>query len=255
METIELALQNPYGLRLTSRVLARAGLRGAGIERLAGWKDVGAVLSDPLTVRNWGGGLPSSTPAGVVWYAGGRAIRRVRQDLQRWAGRSILPVLMPFDRAEAVELLQSCEDAEPMALVLDCSELAELQRIREIIRTVRERWLPPLLVELALDAPFVELWSLLNTVDALIIARGPRAVAGSPPREGRLVGPAIEPLMHALTQQLHERGSPSLVIGAATAEGAQQALALGAAAVVLDTGLWVEPTLAEQIVGKAGSVS
>ena len=247
---LDLAPHNPYSLLVRHPVVARAGLRGAGIERLAHADGVGAILSDPLLRHDEPTGAWQATPAGVLWPNGGRSIGRARRDLARWGviRRPVIVALQAASAAQLRELLRELDAEAHPAMCLDLTSIADPDTVRELVVAARQDWLKPILAELPLESS-LPLLAVLDDVDALVIARGGVALgsAAANPVLGRVVGPAIHPMLLAATQRLREHTAKPLIIGAARSEHAAALLAGGATAVLLDVGLWHTPDLAMQV--------
>lgn len=252
----DLAPDNPYSLPLRWPVLARAGLRGAGVVRLAGTEGVGAVISDVLLPHAQPPVTWHETPAGMLWPdAGGRSIRQARHDLVRWAALN-RPVVVAFRAAAPAQLQPMLAELDPEAhpaLLLDLTAIPDAATAGELVAAARRAWRKPLLAELPFDGPpLLPLVDALGDVDALLLGRGSRAVAGHNPLvDGRLVGPAVHPMILAATLRLAAHTPKVVISAAATWAEARALLAAGAAAVLLDVGLWHNPDLAAHIASLA----
>lgn len=240
---LELAPHNPYGLALSHDRLGRLGWHGAGLERLIALDTLGAIISDPLVLREaaWPGWI--ALPAGVLWPHGGRNIRAANRDLRRWANRSIpiLVALQPHSEADLEPLLDELDAEAHAGLVLDATVVPELAV--ELVRLARRRWRSPLLLELPAEPVLIGAWEALRDVDALIVARGTAAVHPTPTGlvRGRCVGPLAEPTVLATVLALRGRFDLPIVAGVATSAGVSHARALGATALLNDVALWVDP--------------
>jgi hypothetical protein len=247
----DLAPHNPYSLPLRWPCVARAGLRGAGVERLATTDGIGAIVSDIL----WHSSQPAAqwheTPAGVLWPAGGRSISQARRDLARWAElkRPVIVALRAESPQQMREMLAELDPEAHLALLLDLTQVAAANAAQELVAAARRDWRKPLLAEIALDGPpLPALLAALREVDALVLARGSRAVAGAATvAEGRIVGPAAHPALLAGTRTIASLSEKPLLASAATSAEAQAIRRAGAAAVLLDVGLWHNPELAAQL--------
>ncbi len=246
----DLAPHNPYSLPLRWPCVARAGLRGAGIERLAATDGVGAIVSDVL----WPTAQPAAawheTPAGLLWPAGGRSLGQARRDLARWAElkRPVIVAIHAESGQQVRALLAELDPESHQALLLDLTLVGGASAAAELVAAARRDWRKPLLAEIALDGPpLPALIAALGGVDALVLGRGSRAVAGPSLAEGRIVGPAAHPLLLAGVRTLAGLTDKPLLAGAATSAEAQAMRTAGAAAVLLDVGLWHNPELAAQI--------
>ncbi|MBA3469127.1 MAG: hypothetical protein H0T53_05730 [Herpetosiphonaceae bacterium] len=247
----DLAPHNPYSLPLRWPCVARAGLRGAGIERLAASEGVGAIVSDLL----WSVAQPSAqwqeTPAGVLWPAGGRSISQARRDLARWAElkRPVVVAIHAESAQQIRAMLAELDHEAHQALLLDMTAVVAANAAQELVAAARRDWRKPLLAEIALDGPpLPALIAALSAVDALVLGRGSRGVAGAAGlAEGRIVGPAAHPTLLAGTRTIASLTDKPLLAGAATRAEAQAVRQAGAAAVLLDVGLWHNPDLAAQL--------
>jgi dihydroorotate dehydrogenase (NAD+) catalytic subunit len=245
---IDLAPHNPYSLTIAHPVVARAGLRGAGVERLSGSEGVGAVLSDYLHPRDEPQGAWAAAPAGVVWPEGGRGIGRARRDLGRWAGlrRPVIIGLSAPTVGQLRPLLAELDGEAHPALALDLTHVASGESARELVAATRLDWQKPLLAELPVDGPpLPALAAALGEVDALILGRGARSLAGLV--AGRLAGPAAHPTLMFALRSLRQHTTQPLIVAAANLAEARAVLAAGASAVLLDTGLWTSADLAARV--------
>lgn len=242
---LDLAPRNPYGLTVASPLLARAGLRGAGVDKLLHLPQVGAVLSDPLRHRQHQqrGFVP--IPAGVLHPAGGRSITQAQRDLGRWnnASKPVIVAIQPQTPTELRDLLKMLDQETTTAVLLDVSEVDE-PTATTLIQTTRKQWERPLLVECALDQPIASIVNACNaSIDALVFARGPRGAAhvDGTTSTGRMIGYAIDPLSLSILLSLREITTLPLISGAATESHATTLLQSGATAVLVDVGLWLNP--------------
>ena len=250
VQVFDLAPHNPYSLPLRWRCVARAGLRGAGIERLAATEGVGAVVSDVL----WPMAQPASswheTPAGVLWPFGGRGIGQARRDLARWSELK-RPIIVALQAESSLQVRQMLGELDPEAhgaVLIDLTAVQTAAAAQELAAAARRDWRKPLLAEIAPDGPpLPALVAALDAVDALVLGRGSRAVAGEPLAEGRIVGPAAHPLLLAGTRTIAGLTEKPLLTAAATYAEALAILQVGAAAALLDIGLWRDPELAARI--------
>lgn len=240
---LDLAPHNPYGLALAHNRVARLGWRGAGLERLIALGTLGAIISDPLVLRegSWPGWL--ALPGGVLWPDGGRDIRSARRDLRRWTERSlpVLVALQPHATNELNELLDELDPDSHTGLVLDVTMLPELAG--ELVSIARRRWRSPLLLELPAEPALVGVWEAVREVDAFVVARGPVAVQPTPNGlvRGRSVGPLAEPTILATLLALRGRFDLPILVGASTDSGIAHAHTLGATAILEDVTLWINP--------------
>lgn len=247
---IDLAPHNPYSLVIADPVVARAGLRGAGVERLAGMAGVGAVLSDYLRPRDEPQAGWAETPAGVVWPEGGRGVGRARRDLSRWSGlrRPVIVGLSAPTVGQLRALLDELDAEAHPALALDLTHVASSESAGELVAAVRQVWQKPLLAELPIDGPpLAALAGALAAADALILGRAGRALAGAAPVAGRLVGPAAHPMLLFALRTLAQHTAQPLLVAAGGPDQAVAVLAGGASAVLLDTALWHSPDLAARV--------
>ncbi|HYF62834.1 MAG TPA: hypothetical protein VD886_08455 [Herpetosiphonaceae bacterium] len=247
---IDLAPHNPYSLTIAHPVVARAGLRGAGVERLAGIEGVGAVLSDYLHPRDEPQASWAETPAGVIWPEGGRGVGRARRDLPRWSGlrRPVIVGLCASTAGQLLALLDELDAEAHPALALDLTHVASSEAAREMVAAVRQGWQKPLLAELPIDGPpLPALAGALAEADALILGWAGRALAG--PVAGRLVGPAAHPALLFALRSLAQHTEQPLLVAAAGLNQAFEVLEGGASAALLDIALWHSPDLITRIVG------
>lgn len=241
---LDLAPHNPYGLEIATPFVARAGLRGAGVDKLVAMPQVGAVIGDPLLRRAQAQSGFVPIPAGLLYPNGGRSIHHAQRDLERWnhAPKPIIPTIQPHTSNDIRELLDALDPESTPALVLDLTAWHE-PTITNMVQQVRAVWERPILVECACDQP-IAAWLAPNadTIDAVLVARGCHATMqwNGTLHTGRMIGATIQPtLLHALAQV--DTLAVPFLIGASTVDHGIIALQRGATALVCDVGLWVNP--------------
>ncbi|HWQ11292.1 MAG TPA: dihydroorotate dehydrogenase, partial [Roseiflexaceae bacterium] len=200
---IDLAPNNPYGLRLASPMMTAAGCFGYGVEyaRAVPLDRIGAIVTRSVALHARRAAPPRlvETPAGLL-SVGPWAGRGLKAVLERyaaaWAAWKI-PVILSVeaDHAAVAEALEGEEAVAGLELRFD--DPAEAART---VAEVRARTLLPLLVKLPPhDALAATAWAVADAgADALTVIAAPPALVMDPRSgerlEGRLSGPAIRPL-------------------------------------------------------------
>lgn len=263
---IDVAPNNPYGLTLRSPVLAAAGCFGYGVEyaRLVDLRRAGAIVTRSTTLQARRADRPQvrETPAGLFsigpWPNPG--LRRViERHAPVWAGWET-PVILSIAGATAGEYGQIAEQIEGVEGIaaLELNLLDEPARALASITAARRATHLPLLAKLPpLDAaPLAELSvaAVAAGADALVICPWLLALQTDPqsgaPIEGRLSGPAIQPLALRLVAAVAAAVADVPLIGGggiASIADARQFLAAGATAVQVGAALLAEPHLLAQL--------
>ncbi|XSG76393.1 hypothetical protein ACP8Y2_05205 [Herpetosiphon llansteffanensis] len=237
---IDLAPHNPYGLTLTNAVLGRCGGFGAGTDRLATMANLGAIITDPLGTRDQALQLLPTT-GGVLYRSSTRTWRRAQRDAAHWQtiDLPVLLTLQPRTLQDLQELLRNLQEGEWAAVVLDLEQSSELQHLARWVELVRNQWEAPLLMQVATDQ-ISPLTTIPQAIDGIMLGSGPRAKHGS--HYGRLLGPAIEPLLLWGVERLRELSDKSLICSAPSLASLPSLQALGVQAIVLDSLLWTTST-------------
>jgi dihydroorotate dehydrogenase (NAD+) catalytic subunit len=234
--SIDLAPHNPYGLTVRSAVLGRCGGFGAGIDRLANLSNLGAIITDPLGTRDQAIQL-IPTPGGLLYRSSTRTWRRAQRDAAHWQTLD-LPVLLclqPRSIQDLQELLRNLHEGEWAAVLLDLEQSSELNHLARWCELLRNQWEAPLLIQVATDQ-ISQLNSIPQMIDGLVLGSGPRAKHES--HYGRLVGPAIEPLLGWGLERLRELTEKPLICSAPSLASINTLPAIGAQAIIFDSLLW-----------------
>jgi dihydroorotate dehydrogenase (NAD+) catalytic subunit len=273
---IDLAPNNPYGLTLTTPLVAASGCLGYGSEvaRTLGFAGaqashgLGALITRTTSRQpQRANPLPhiGETPAGLI-YEGVEHNPGLRGVLARhgsaWASWN-LPVIISLGGQkvhEVAELASSLEGVEGIAGVeiplnyWGAHTIAEASRL---IQAVRAATLLPLLIKLpsqAGDLPALARTAAESGADALCLNSGwvvQVPTETDTPRTTMLCGPAIFPL--ALSNLIAVRQAVSIPIiaggGVQSAANVQAMLAAGAQAVALGSVLLGEPWAAQRLLG------
>ncbi len=233
---IDLAPHNPYGLTLANAMLGRCGGFGAGTDRLANLPNLGAIITDPLGARDQAMHLLPTT-GGLLYRSSTRTWRRAQRDAAHWQTLD-LPVLLalqPRNLQDLQELLRNLQEGEWAAVVLDLEQSSELQHLARWCDLLRNQWEAPLLIQVATDQ-ISQLTTIPQAIDAVMLGSGPRAKQGQ--HYGRLLGPAIEPLLLWGLERLRELSDKPAICSAPSLASIATLQAIGAQAVVLDSLLW-----------------
>lgn len=268
---IELAPNHKIGLSLTNPVMIASGCGGYGQVSQA-WLDLsafGAIVTNPITLRpRRGPNQPrvAETPGGFILRSGEQnpGVKKVIQQYQSlWTHLGVpiiahLPADEPDDLRRTARALSGLETPQGQTVIaaieLGVPPAAKAQDVTRWIAVIQEVSLLPLLVKLPLDTP-VELAAaaVQAYADALVIGAPPLGAAPLPGEEGLITGHLYGPVLFnlALRQlQYIKRWVDVPVIAAGgihTAAEAQLFLQAGAAAVQLDSLLFIEPKQAEMI--------
>lgn len=268
---VNLAPRHKLGLILANPVLLAAGVAGYGdatlpglaLGRLGGW------VTAPVTRRPWRGDLPqvAETTGGLLWRRGlwNPGVRVVLRDYGALWRRSRAPVIVHLageDSDELAAVAASLESTPGVAgLELDLlspfqDEIGGLEEAAEQVLAVRAAADLPILARIPLSTSDEAVQALveLGTIDALVLAQPPaglryNAAAGTS-FVGQLHGRTLTPLLAARLADLAGWAGLPLVAcgGIHTLDDALACLAVGAAALQIDTALWVDPLLPERIV-------
>lgn len=250
---IELAPSNINGLVLGTPVLLAPNC-GAAL-RWADQEQIGAVATDVAALRQAQGGTVrwGAAPAGVVFerLPQTRFDALLRAERKRWR-RSPVPVLLtlrgtPDELAAMVAQLEAVEGVAGLVL------LAAGQATVEAVAAVRALTTLPLLpvlghgVQIANDAAA----AVAAGADALVLCSYPLGVAqaGDDLIGGLIVGPALLPWTLRALQQAKRAVEVPLVAwgGVGNSVAAQQCLAAGASAVMVDGALYGDPFAAGRV--------
>ncbi len=262
---VELAPRHKVGLALSSPLILASGTIGYGdaISRSLDLSCCGAWVTAPIGLRPRSGSPPprmAEVPGGLVLAETGQnpgLSHVIRRHGPSWA-RLGLPVIVRLwgSDEEQATVAHQLETVESVAAV----ELAPDDRLRPadvagLVRAVRHACDLPVLVALPL-LPNVADWAMACEeagADALVVGQPPRArgvAANGATVQGRLYGPAVAPLAWAALEQVARADAGLPLIGAGGVHrpaDVQTFLRLGAAAVEVDTAIWVDPTLLRRL--------
>ncbi|MBX2998885.1 MAG: hypothetical protein KF893_10275 [Caldilineaceae bacterium] len=262
---IELAPRHKIGLPVENPILIAGGMIGYGeaIHRGLDLSKVGAAVVGPISRSSRRGGDPprmAETSGGFVLETGlqNRGIQAVMKKFARIWRRLGCPVIAqivdddPEDAAFTARRLMGVEGL--MGLELLVAEETSAHRLVELIAAIRWENDLPLWVKLPL-AKAAEMASAATgaEVDALVIGRPPQGALLNPQNvliRGALYGPLTFAPMLATLSEVSRLNLPIPLIacgGIHTAGQARQALHAGAAAIQLDSVIWVEPGSAMKI--------
>jgi dihydroorotate dehydrogenase (NAD+) catalytic subunit len=267
---IDLAPNNPYGLRLERPVLAAAGVLGYGTEcsRMLGFAGdvaahgLGALISSTTTLRPVRG-QPQivETPAGLIYRARlnnpgiERVLRRYAPAWSKWN----LPVVLSIagaDAAECAEIAMRLEGIEGVAgidLALPVMRVSDTDEAAAIVAAVRSVSLLPLIGRLppsAGDLPAMARAVVDAGADSIALSGG--FAGAAPDAQGELVngwlcGPAARPLALAALAALRDAVDVPLIAGGGITSAADAAVfqRLGVDVLALGTVLLNNPWAAQ----------
>ena len=255
---IELAPHHKIGLSLPNPVMIAAGFCGYGdaYRQLIDLSVFGAIVTSPITLRpRRGTSQPRlvETTAGVVFDNGAQnpGVKKVIQAYGKiWRG-SRVPIIAHLPADEPDDLFRTARalvGAEAIVGIELCVPSPVMPRdIATWIEAVREGCMLPLLVKLPLDAA-VEMAAIAMeaAADALVIGLPPLGSVQTSAGEwvnGDLFGPALHSLALTKVQIVRELVDVPIVAvgGIHSLVDAQAFLAAGAAAVQIDSLLFIEP--------------
>lgn len=268
---IELAPNHKVGLSLTNPVMIASGCGGYG-QAYQAWLNLsafGAIVTNPITLRpRRGPNQPRvvETPGGFILRSGEQnpGVKKVIQQYQSfWTHLDTpmiahLPADEPDDLRRTARALSGLETPQGQTVIaaieLGVPLMAKAHDVARWIAVIQEVSLLPLLVKLPLDAP-VELAAAAAEAyaDALVIGAPPLGAAPALGGEGFITGYLYGPMLFnlALRQLQYLKGwvdMPVIAVGGIHAVAEAQAfLQAGAAAVQLDSLLFIEPKQAEMI--------
>lgn len=268
---IELAPNHKIGLSLVNPVMIASGCGGYGnaYQQFIDLSMFGAVVTNPITLRpRHGSSQPRlvETKGGFILNTGQQnpGVRKVIQQYQKSWTHGGTPVIAHLPADEPEDLLRTARalsgletpqgQSALVAIELGLPHQATPADVMRWIRAVQGGSPLPLLVKLPLDAPL----ELAETVaeayaDALVIGSPPWGTAQVPVSEavvsGFLYGPALHSLALRALYLLKSRVDLPLVAagGIHSLADAQAFLAAGAAAVQIDTLIFIEPKSAYDI--------
>jgi len=266
MGLIELAPGHKQGLPVDNPVLLAGGVVGYGEAVPPGLEmsALGAVVIGPFTATPRRGSAPprmATTNGGLVLATGGqsRGVRAaVRQFARLWP-RLGVPVVAQIIDTDAVAAGRTAAALARCAGIVGLElapPLDDADGLEEAIRAVIDAADLPLWVKLPVDgAAQLARGAVRAGAQGLVIGRAPsaRLPGAEEAKDGRaawvsgaLHGPLVfAMMMKALTEVAQqELGVPLIACGGIhTAEQMAQALAAGASAIQVDSGVWVEPAL------------
>jgi dihydroorotate dehydrogenase (NAD+) catalytic subunit len=272
---VNLAPRHKMGLTLANPVMLAAGVAGYGDAVLPGLTlgRLGGIVTAPVTRRAWRGDLPQvvEITGGLLWQRGlwNPGVRVVVRDYGHLWRRSRAPIIVHLAGDDPDELAATAAtlDSTPGVAGLELDLLApyqdeagDLEEAAERVKAVRAAADLPILARVPLSASDEALQALAEqgSIDALVLAQPPaglryNAAAGAP-FTGQLYGRALAPLLAARVADLAGWvGLPLVACGGIhTLDDALACLAVGAAAVQIDTAVWIDPQLPERIVEALG---
>jgi dihydroorotate dehydrogenase (NAD+) catalytic subunit len=261
---IELAPRHKIGLPLSNPVMIASGCGGYGqaYRQLLDLSVFGALVTNPITLRPQRATAPprlAETTAGFILDTGDqnpgvkKVIREYSKHWRSWPVPVIahLPAADPNDLRRTAGALAGTDAV--VAIELGLPPHASPRDIEHWLRAVREGCMLPLLVKLPLAAA-------VDMAEIVVEAGGDTLVIGSPPfgaapaRSGEMVnGYVYGPLLHSMAlhtvQVIREFVDVPLIAagGIHSPADARALLKAGAAAVQIDTLLFVDPQLAGEI--------
>lgn len=275
---IDLAPGHKQGLPVASPVIVAGGMAGYGesLPRGLAPEKLGALVVGPILGRSRAGAPQprlAETVGGMVLNTG----------LQNRGAASVLGKFAKLWPRLGCPVVAQVADGEPRGLARLADQMAgltglsgfellpltdEIALVQRMVRGLAERSDLPVWVKLPLATAAAWAAPLADAcANGLVVGQPPlgrlawEIGVGSAQVRGALYGPGVLPLMLEGLAAVAEQGLPCALLacgGIHTAAQAQQALALGAHAIQLDTVVWVEPAAAGWIAtalaqtGKAG---
>ena len=278
---VDLAPNNPVGLRLKNPVMTASGTFGYGTEfaKLIDVERLGAIVSKGITLRpREGNPQPrvAETPAGMLnsiglQNVGVRAL--VREKAPVWAKWGV-PVIVNIagcsveEYVEVAEILDGVQGVSGLELNIACPNInggldfgTVAEAAAEVTSSVRAVCSLPIIVKLtpnvtdivpiarAVASAGADAISLINTVLGMVIdIQTRRPFLGN--RKGGLSGPAIRPIAVRMVYEVAQAVDiPIVGIGGITcADDALQFIMAGASAVEVGTATFVNPLAPIEIV-------
>jgi dihydroorotate dehydrogenase (NAD+) catalytic subunit len=262
---IDLAPNHKLGLLVPNPILLAGGMIGCGEARHSGLATaaLGAVVIGPITLNNRSGSTGprlAELNGGFVWATGlqNRGVNAVLKQFAALWPRLGCPVIaqvadeQPSALAKVAGRLTSAEGLGALELLLP--RTAEVDLARTLVRTAERATDLPIWVKLPLER-------VLELAPAVVDVGAVGVVVGQPPLGAALPGYAAEasalltgalygpltfaPMLAALAAVANLQLPAALIAagGIHTRMQVQQALAVGAHAVQLDSAVWVEPGL------------
>ncbi|MCC6166573.1 MAG: hypothetical protein IT329_05035 [Caldilineaceae bacterium] len=259
---IELAPGHKQGLPVASPVIVAGGMVGYGetLPRGLAPEKLGALVVGPILGRSRAGAAQprlAETVGGMVLDTG----------LQNRGAASVLGKFAKLWPRLGCPVVAQVADGEPRGPAYLADRMAglpglsgfellpltdEIALVQRMVRGLAERSDLPVWVKLPLASAAAWAAPLVDAgANGLVVAQPPLGRltrgTGSTQVRGALYGPGVLPLMLEGLAAVAEQGLPCALLacgGIHTAAQAQQALALGAHAIQLDTVVWVEPAAA-----------
>jgi dihydroorotate dehydrogenase (NAD+) catalytic subunit len=272
---VNLAPRHKFGLVLTNPLMLASGVIGYGDATLPGLElgRLGGWVTGPVTRRPWRGDLPKvvETPGGLLWRRGlwNPGVRVIVRDYANLWRRSRAPVIVHLAGDDPDELAAVASTLEGMPgvagleldlLIAHHDETSDLEEAAEQVLAVRAAADLPILARLPLSISDEAVQGLieLGAVDTLVLAQPPAGLrydmAGGAAIAGQLHSRVLAPLLAARIHELAAwLGLPLVACGGVhSVEDALSLLAVGAAAVQIDTAVWVDPQLPALIAAALG---
>ena len=265
---IDLAPNHKHGLTVANPILLGCGAIGYGeaVPKGLDTAELGAVVVGPILSASRGGAQPprlAHLTGGVVLETGlqNRGVGKIISHFARYWPRLGCPVIAQVadDRASilarTLARLRGVEGLHGLELLppadVDASLLTALVRTAEKASELPIWVTLPLAHAVALAPVAVDAGAVGLVVGQALPGAAIRLIGGSnAPVRGPLYGPLAFPPMLAALLDVAALHLPAALIasgGIHTAEHVRQALAAGAAAVQVDSAVWVEPGLAGRL--------
>jgi len=254
---VNIAPDNAYGLSLRTPVMTAAGCFGFGseyAERVA-FTHIGAIVTRPIARRAGGSATYlGEVPSGLIWRGGPNSAFDwvVSRHLSRWSEWPTPVVLaLADDHIAIARALEGLAGVAGIEVVVPC----DARHAAGLISAIRGVSLLPILAKLFIHdgARDTARAAVEAGADALTICAAPAASHWCPRRRafmhGRLIGPAILPLLLASLADLAAHVQVPLVAsgGIVDLASAQHCLAAGAHALQLGSVLLGDPHAAARI--------
>ncbi|CAG1012097.1 dihydroorotate dehydrogenase (NAD+) catalytic subunit [Anaerolineae bacterium] len=259
-------------LTLHNPVMGASGAFGFGGEyaKLVELDLLGAWVTNPISLnprRPASGTRIIPLDSGVLVHTGlpnPGLYKAFRQYGTRWKN-SPVPVIVhligtsPEEISECAIILEGHE--EIAAIEIGLNDSAAYREVRAIVGAARSKTQLPILVQLPLaSAPLVALPAFEAGADALVIAAPPRGTARDPLTGrligGRLYGPPVKAQALRATGLIASQVKAPIIGcgGIHSPDDARDYLEAGAAAVQIDSVVWVRPALVSLIARDLGGL-
>lgn len=245
-----------------------AGFDGSPVRKLLALDKFGALVTPPLTLEPRhpaNGPRVVPLPAGFLLHTGlpNPGVNRALRDYERKWDRSILPIIVhlvaesPESVAQAVRIIDRCEAVAGIELGLH-DEIV-MRELSTLLKAAIENTDLPVMVRLPLYSALVlSEVAEYGGADALIVSAPPRGTARYKPAGrligGRVYGPWLKSQVLRMVGRIMQYTEIPVIAcgGIHTPDDARDFIVAGATAVQLDSVVWQNPKMAEEIARNLG---